>query len=79
MRVVDAILKIFEDSRLSKRDFCKEIDISTAQLFNWGNKSGTKVRDTTIYKVADTFNLEIKWLNKSHTEIELIDKEKKQE
>jgi len=79
MRVVDAILKIFEDSRLSKRDFCKEIDISTAQLFNWGNKSGTRVRDTTIYKVADAFNLEIKWLNKSHTEIELIDKEKKQE
>jgi len=79
MRVVAAILQLYEESRLSKRDFCKEIGISTAQLFNWETKDGTKVRDTTVFRVADAFNKEIKWLNKSHTEVEFISKEKRQE
>jgi len=79
MRVLDAILKVHKESGLNQKDFCQEIGISLNSYHHWKNTTGVKLRDNTIEAVADAFNLEIKWLNKSHTEIELIDKEKKQE
>lgn len=79
MKVLDAILQVYKESHLSQKDFCREIGVTVAGFHNWKRTEGIKLRDGTVEAVADAFNLEIKWLNKSHTEIELIDKEKKQE
>ena len=79
MRVLDAILKVHKESGLNQKEFCIEIGISVNSYQNWKKTENVKIRDGTVEAVAEAFNKEIKWLNKSHTEVEFISKEKRQE